>query len=249
MSAEVESFGSWPAITWRTLAASFVVSARGPIESKDDANATSPYRETRPYVGFKPTTPQNAAGWRIEPPVSDPKDVVDIPARTATAEPPLDPPGTRSSSCGSFTRPYAEFSVEEPIANSSILFLPIMTASALRKRWTTLASYNETKFSRILDPHVTRSSFTQIRSLIDTTIPANGPAFPSRSFLSIDLACSIALSGNTARSAFRCFFSSITRRYSSVIFSQVVVPSTSSVCITSNDFTDLAMRIVVCVRV
>ena len=44
----------------------------GPIWSSDDANATNPYLETNPYVGFNPTTPQNAAGSRIDPPVSEP---------------------------------------------------------------------------------------------------------------------------------------------------------------------------------
>jgi hypothetical protein len=33
-----------------------------------------PYRLTRPYVGFIPTMPVSAAGWRIEPPVSVPID-------------------------------------------------------------------------------------------------------------------------------------------------------------------------------
>jgi len=34
------------------------------------AYATSPYRLTRPYVGFRPASPQKLAGRRIEPPVS-----------------------------------------------------------------------------------------------------------------------------------------------------------------------------------
>ena len=39
----------------------------GPMVSKEDAYATSPWRESKPYVGFKPTTPQNDAGCLIEP--------------------------------------------------------------------------------------------------------------------------------------------------------------------------------------
>jgi hypothetical protein len=39
----------------------------GPIVSNEDAYATSPWRESRPYVGFKPTTPQKDAGCLIEP--------------------------------------------------------------------------------------------------------------------------------------------------------------------------------------
>ena len=41
--------------------------------------------------------PQSAAGCRIDPPVSEPSASGVMPAATATAEPPLDPPGMRSS--------------------------------------------------------------------------------------------------------------------------------------------------------
>ena len=70
---DVESPGSWPPITSRARAASATVVANGPIWSRLEANATSPMRLTTPYVGFTPTTPHSAAGWRIDPPVSLPK--------------------------------------------------------------------------------------------------------------------------------------------------------------------------------
>ena len=41
-----------------------------------------------------PTTPQSAAGWRIEPPVSVPVAPRHNCAATAAAEPPELPPGT-----------------------------------------------------------------------------------------------------------------------------------------------------------
>jgi hypothetical protein len=56
-------------------------------------------------VGSTPTTPQNAAGWRIDPPVSEPSDATAKPAATAAADPPLDPPGTRSNARGLRTGP------------------------------------------------------------------------------------------------------------------------------------------------
>eukprot|EP00955_Chlamydomonas_euryale_P053469 355515-Chlamydomonas_euryale.AAC.13 len=59
-----------------------------------------PERDTRPYVGFKPTTPQKCAGWRIEPPVSVPSAATHSRAATAAAEPPDEPPGTRCVSAG-----------------------------------------------------------------------------------------------------------------------------------------------------
>jgi hypothetical protein len=42
---------------------------------------------------LNPVTPQNAAGIRIEPPMSDPVASVVDPAARAAADPPLDPPG------------------------------------------------------------------------------------------------------------------------------------------------------------
>src|SRR5215510_6019579 len=99
-----------------------------------------------------PTTPQNAAGWRIEPPVSDPSESGVMPAATATAEPPLDPPGARSRSQGFRAGPKAQFSVEDPIANSSQMVLPTSTAPALKSRSTTVALNGDTYCSRIRDP-------------------------------------------------------------------------------------------------
>src|SRR5689334_14331587 len=104
-----------------------------------------PKRETRPYVGLMPTVPVSAAGWRIEPPVSDPSEPGVIDAATATALPPDDPPGVRVGSHGFFAVPNALFSFEEPIANSSMLHLPGKTASAARRRATTVASYGGLK--------------------------------------------------------------------------------------------------------
>lgn len=37
----------------------------------------SPCRESRPYEGLRPTTPQYDAGLRVEPPVSEPKALSD----------------------------------------------------------------------------------------------------------------------------------------------------------------------------
>src|SRR5206468_4324169 len=92
-------------------------------------------------VGFTPTTPQSAAGWRIDPPVSDPKAAGTKPAAIAAALPPLDPPGTRDGSWGLRVGPNAEFSVEDPMANSSRLVLPTTTAPAPARRDTIVASY------------------------------------------------------------------------------------------------------------
>ena len=58
----------------------------------------------------------------------------------AAADPPEEPPGTRSRSHGFRDGPKAEFSVDEPNANSSRLVFPVITAPAARSRVTTVAS-------------------------------------------------------------------------------------------------------------
>ena len=55
-----------------------------------------PSVEIAPHVGLKPTMPQNEEGDRIEPPVSLPSAIGTQPAPTATPEPLLEPPDTRS---------------------------------------------------------------------------------------------------------------------------------------------------------
>ena len=44
----------------------------GPMWSSDQDSGKAPNLLIRPKVGFKPTMPQQAAGWRIEAPVSLP---------------------------------------------------------------------------------------------------------------------------------------------------------------------------------
>ena len=86
-----------------------------------------------------PTTPQKLAGWRMEPPVSEPSASVASPAATAAADPPDDPPGTREVSHGLLVRWNAEDSVVLPNANSSMLALPTGVAPASSMRRTHVA--------------------------------------------------------------------------------------------------------------
>ncbi|MNY01524.1 hypothetical protein D3C86_1340580 [compost metagenome] len=80
-----------------------------------------------------PTVPVKAAGWRMEPPVSVAVAPAQRCAATAAAEPPEEPPGTSFCSeplarQGLMAGPYQELSLDEPMANSSMLSLPSMTA-------------------------------------------------------------------------------------------------------------------------
>ncbi len=88
-----------------------------------------------------PTMPHRAAGWRMEPPVSLPRAQRASPAATAAAEPPLDPPGTRSGPRGCALGWKAEFSVDEPMANSSMLVLPSITTWSSHTWRTAVAVY------------------------------------------------------------------------------------------------------------
>jgi hypothetical protein len=54
---------------------------------------------------------QKQAGIRIEPPPSVPSDSAPIPAATAAAEPPLEPPGVRLGSQGLRVGPKSALSV------------------------------------------------------------------------------------------------------------------------------------------
>ena len=90
-------------------------------------------------MGFIPTIPHSAAGCRMEPPVSDPSDHGTWRSATAAADPPLEPPGTRAWSQGLSVFLKAEFSVLEPMANSSMFVLPTTTAPAASSRATHVA--------------------------------------------------------------------------------------------------------------
>ena len=94
-------------------------------------------------MGFNPTTPQNAAGSLIEPPVSEPNAAITSFDFTAAAEPPEEPPGTYSVFTGLCVLKNAEFSVEDPIANSSIFVFPMITAPSFFNFSTTVALYGD----------------------------------------------------------------------------------------------------------
>src|SRR5688500_16713908 len=150
-----------------------------------------------------PVTPHSAAGWRMEPPVSVAVAKGARRAATAAAEPPEEPPGTRLGSQGFLTGPYQLVSFDEPIANSSMFALPIITIPASRRRLTTVASYGETKFDSIREPQVVSTPAVQKMSLWTIGTPVSGPASPAARRLSATAAASSARSAVTVISALR----------------------------------------------
>ncbi len=59
---------------------------------RPDSSRSGPI-DRRPWVGFRPTSPVHDAGIRIDPPPSLAWAIGTMPAATAAAAPPLEPPG------------------------------------------------------------------------------------------------------------------------------------------------------------
>src|SRR3954469_18921422 len=93
----------------------------------------------------------------MDPPVSVPIASGASYDATAAALPPPEPPGMRARSHGLWVGPKALCSVEDPMANSSMLVLPRIGSPAARNRATTVASYGGTQPSRIREPQVVGS--------------------------------------------------------------------------------------------
>ena len=95
---------------------------------------------TRPRLGRRPTTPQNDAGLRSEPPMSEPSASGTMPDASAQAAPPEEPPADRVGSTGLRVVPKIVLKVCEPAANSGTLVLPITVTPARRTRSTISSS-------------------------------------------------------------------------------------------------------------
>ena len=127
--------------------------------------------------------------------MSEPSDQIASPAATAAPEPPLEPPGTRSVSQGLRVTKKAEFSVDEPIANSSRFALPTITASSAASFSVMVASYGGTKFARILEAQVVFTPLVHILSFNAPGMPASGAIVSPRAILaSTAAACCSAVS-------------------------------------------------------
>ena len=81
---------------------------------------------------------------RIEPPPSLPCAAGDMPAATATAAPPLDPPGVRAVFHGFRQAPFSSDSVTAVMPSSGVFVLPRTTKPASFSRRTTATSKSGT---------------------------------------------------------------------------------------------------------
>src|SRR2546421_1234615 len=132
--------GSGPAIVDSSSAASPTVRAIGPCTPSGDHGVRVGQVGTRPGVGRSPTTLQNDAGLRSEPPRSLPSASTHIPVASAAAAPPLLPPADLSSAYGLRVAPNTGLNVCEPAPNSGTLDLPRVIAPAARIRATASSS-------------------------------------------------------------------------------------------------------------
>src|SRR3982074_658385 len=112
-----------------------------PMGPTTDSPAGPPRpRAPRSGEGRRPTTPQHDAGMRIEPPMSVPIATAAIPAATAAALPPLDPPGVMPDRQGLLVFGKIAFVVPTAAASSGRLVLPRIAAPAARARATATVS-------------------------------------------------------------------------------------------------------------
>src|SRR5215831_14926793 len=88
--------------------------------------------DTRARLGLRPTSPQLAAGMRIEPPPSLAWPTATMPAATAAADPPDDPPVDRSTSHGLRAGPHANDSVVMVVPSTDTFVRPTAMNPAAR---------------------------------------------------------------------------------------------------------------------
>src|SRR5580692_11033112 len=86
--------------------------------------------ETRPRDGLKPNNPQHDAGMRIEPPPSLACAAGTIPAATADADPPDEPPQVNPRFHGLSVAPQRSGSVMPTSPNSGVFAFPKITNPA-----------------------------------------------------------------------------------------------------------------------
>src|SRR5258706_5324531 len=111
---EMGQRGSGPAMTLKRSAASATVRPIGPETPSVDHALPRAAAGTRPGAVRKPTTEQNAAGFRKDPPLSLPSAIGTIPHARLTAAPPLLPPHGLVRSYGFLVAPNTGLEGLEP---------------------------------------------------------------------------------------------------------------------------------------
>ncbi len=176
--------GIIPAIASSISAASRTVRAIGPfVESPAHPSPAAGDDVIRPRDGLIPTSPQHAAGIRTEPPPSLPCATGCIPAATADADPPLEPPAVCSRFHGFRAGGHSPPSVTGRNPNSGVEVLPSRIPPEFASRTASSASAGACQFSKFFEPKVVRISFVQSRSLSEYATPNSGSLTPSAALI------------------------------------------------------------------
>src|SRR3989475_12878078 len=106
----------------------------GPVTARVSQAQSEGEVGTRPIEGRMPTTPQNEAGIRSDPPRSVPSPSAIMPVASAAQPPPVEPPALFVGAQGVRGLPKTSLKVLPPAANSGALVLPRITAPAALSR-------------------------------------------------------------------------------------------------------------------
>ena len=115
-------------------------------------------------LGLQAHQPTPGGRDAAEPAPSEPIAPGTMPAATAAAAPPLEPPGVWSGSHGLRAAPKVGFSLKGQRPTSGVIVLPTITAPAARRRRTTSLSASATQCS---PPHRTGSSAGEVHVVLD----------------------------------------------------------------------------------
>ena len=155
-------------------------------------------RGTRPVVGLRPTTLQQAAGRRVEAPASVATASGPRPAATAAAAPLEEPAAVCSALQGLRVRPASSDQAPIECAYSGVVVLPSSIPPAARMRATTVASRSGTWSAKAREPHVVRTPAVTRLSFTENGTPCSGPSgMPARTASSAARASTSADSAQT----------------------------------------------------
>jgi hypothetical protein len=131
---------------------------------------------TRPNDGLMPKRPVKLHGMRIDPPPSVPTASGPMPAATAAAAPPEEPPGVLPVFQGLRVTPVSGLSVTPFQPNSGVVVLPSSTAPCSRRRAVAGASSFHGPFgSTLFEPRSVGQLLVRMMSLIETGTPSSRP--------------------------------------------------------------------------
>jgi len=174
-----------------------------------------------PGAGFRPTSPQSAAGSRMEPPPSEAVATLTIPAATAAAEPLLEPPAVRERSHGLRAGPNGHS------ASSGIVVVPTITAPVARSAAVSGPSATA-GCSALAVPSAPGTPSTGWDSLTSTGRPSRGSEEPAPRALSAARASADASPARSRRTACSCGSSWLMRSRTSARSASAVVPPSRS---------------------